>query len=405
MEKIVTLCKTAMMPLPSYARPAALSLLVLLLCAVARPVQAQDTHDTIRVRAYHDGAMKTAAEGTLLCPGNVRVGIQALTIDYEVTTTSTNPVQYAATFAFSNQTLEATVTSDTHGDPAPVLDSTTTSYTVEGLLSNTMPFRVGVVVTAAAAGPATTDWEVRRAGAITQEEHCTFDVLDTIRGSFHGVAFLDLDGDGTQTTDEPGLVGRMIFNDTNGNAQYDPGVDPSMPTDATGHYTFTDVELPATLGQEIPQGWEGTFPVGGFHTIGEDGQQADFGSRPRSGAILGVKWEDRNANGQIDEGEPRLEGWQIYLDLNNNGMLDDGEPSAVTDAGGQYGFGDLAPGTYTVREVQQEGFAQTYPQNPDHYTVTLAQGQYVGGIRFGNRPVGSIHGVKYLDQPFQGGHV
>jgi formylglycine-generating enzyme required for sulfatase activity len=61
------------------------------------------------------------------------------------------------------------------------------------------------------------------------------------------------------------------------------------------------------------------------------------------------------------DAEPTLSGWTIYLDDNNNGVLDPGEPSTVTDANGNYEFDNLQPGTYTVHEVQQPGWEQTFP--------------------------------------------
>jgi hypothetical protein len=84
--------------------------------------------------------------------------------------------------------------------------------------------------------------------------------------------------------------------------------------------------------------------------------------------------------------EPGLPKWTIYLDLNNNGVLDSGEPFQVTDLNGNYAFTNLAPGTYYVREVQNTGWTQTAPTPvpPGKYTVTLASGQTITGLDFGN---------------------
>ena len=89
-------------------------------------------------------------------------------------------------------------------------------------------------------------------------------------------------------------------------------------------------------------------------------ERVDFGNT-RLGEIHGRKWLDRNGNGQRDENEPVLPGWTIYLDLNSNGMRDAGEPSIVTDENGNYWFTGLPPGTYTVAEVPQSGWEQTFP--------------------------------------------
>jgi hypothetical protein len=80
-----------------------------------------------------------------------------------------------------------------------------------------------------------------------------------------------------------------------------------------------------------------------------------------SGEIRGVKWNDLNGNGTKDTGEPGLQGWTIYLDTNKNNQLDTGETSTITNASGSYAFTNLTPATYTVTEVLQTGWQQTYP--------------------------------------------
>ncbi|MEQ8956767.1 MAG: S8 family serine peptidase, partial [Coleofasciculus sp. C2-GNP5-27] len=78
--------------------------------------------------------------------------------------------------------------------------------------------------------------------------------------------------------------------------------------------------------------------------------------------IQGMKWHDLDGDGVKDTDEPGLQGWTIYLDSNTNGQLDAGEISVVTDENGNYTFTNLRPDTYTVAEVMQEGWQQTYPQ-------------------------------------------
>ena len=111
------------------------------------------------------------------------------------------------------------------------------------------------------------------------------------------------------------------------------------------------------------------------------------------GSIYGTKWEDENGNGVLDVGESGLPGWTIYLDLNNNGTLDEGEPSTVTaaddpmtpeDETGTYELTNVQPGTYTVAEVLQTNWNQTFPVGLDFvgidfdgqlYDVDRATGQ------------------------------
>jgi Ca2+-binding RTX toxin-like protein len=77
--------------------------------------------------------------------------------------------------------------------------------------------------------------------------------------------------------------------------------------------------------------------------------------------IRGMKWNDVDGDGVKDTGEVGLQGWTIYLDSNSNGQLDNGETFTTTDANGNYQFTNLRPGIYTVAEVQQPGWKQTFP--------------------------------------------
>ncbi len=79
------------------------------------------------------------------------------------------------------------------------------------------------------------------------------------------------------------------------------------------------------------------------------------------GGINGSVFDDLDADGVWDGGEPGLEGVTVFLDSNDNGQLDGGESSTLTDINGDYSFTDLAPDTYTVAEVVQTGWEQTLP--------------------------------------------
>ncbi|MBD2281359.1 CARDB domain-containing protein, partial [Aphanizomenon flos-aquae] len=79
------------------------------------------------------------------------------------------------------------------------------------------------------------------------------------------------------------------------------------------------------------------------------------------GSISGQKWNDIDGDGVKDAGESGLKDWIIYLDSNTNGQLDNGETFTTTDASGNYSFTNLRPGIYTVAEVQQPGWKQTFP--------------------------------------------
>jgi hypothetical protein len=115
------------------------------------------------------------------------------------------------------------------------------------------------------------------------------------------------------------------------------------------------------------------IPHPGVHVVtvysGQTVEHRDFGNRPDSGEIHGRKWLDANGNGKQDDNEPGLAGWTIYVDQNGNGQLDPGEPSTVTDSNGDYSFTGLGSGTYTVAEVLQTGWRQTYPVSRDYFEL------------------------------------
>jgi subtilisin family serine protease len=178
-----------------------------------------------------------------------------------------------------------------------------------------------------------------------------------------GTKWHDIDADGTQDADEPGLKGWTIYLDANNNGQLDTG-ETSTVTDAQGNYSFKLGTGTYTVAEVQKTGWIQTAPADGSQTVfiapGEV-KDVDFGNQAQPGEIHGSKWNDVDADGEWDGTEPGLEGWTIYLDTNKNGQLDDAEQSTVTDADGNYSFTDLTYGSYTVVEEQQPGWEQTSP--------------------------------------------
>ncbi len=80
---------------------------------------------------------------------------------------------------------------------------------------------------------------------------------------------------------------------------------------------------------------------------------------------------------------PGLQGWCLQL----SGPV---SATAVTDASGNYSFTGLPAGTYTLCEVVQSGWHQTFPTSgpacPGGYgwTITVADGSGASFIWFGN---------------------
>ncbi|UCC76000.1 MAG: carboxypeptidase regulatory-like domain-containing protein, partial [Anaerolineales bacterium] len=118
----------------------------------------------------------------------------------------------------------------------------------------------------------------------------------------------------------------------------------------------------------------------------------------------GYKFNDWNANGNWDGGEPGLSGWRIYLDVNGNGQYDAGEPYDDTDPTGQYTITNIVPNatefvtdTWTIREVTQTNWLCSHP-DPCYYEENFAAGAEHLENDFGNyQPPGYKFGYKYED--------
>ncbi|MDA1017739.1 MAG: S8 family serine peptidase, partial [Planctomycetota bacterium] len=100
-------------------------------------------------------------------------------------------------------------------------------------------------------------------------------------GNITGLKFHDIDGDGQQDANEPGLAGWTIYVDANSNGVLDDGEfstvtrtdDPSTPNvDETGQYTLAGLDPgDYVIGEVLQPGWEQTFPsTGGPAVIGID---------------------------------------------------------------------------------------------------------------------------------------
>jgi Ca2+-binding RTX toxin-like protein/subtilisin-like proprotein convertase family protein len=222
-------------------------------------------------------------------------------------------------------------------------------------------------------------------------------------GVITGVKFEDLDGDGVWGPAEQGLAGWTIYLDLNGDGILDAG-DISTVTGAGGSYSFVVAEGSYIVREVLQPGWTQTLPGTGFYTVNVIANVTalgiDFGNQPPppTGGITGTKFNDLNGDGVHDLTEPGLPGWTIYLDINGNRQFDAGDLSTLTDANGNYAFGNLTDGPYTVAEVQQSGWTQTTPTGIGTYTVSVAGGGTITGLDFGNQQgSGELHGTKWSD--------
>jgi uncharacterized repeat protein (TIGR01451 family) len=132
---------------------------------------------------------------------------------------------------------------------------------------------------------------------------------------------------------------------------------------------------------------------------------------------FGQVYEDVNANGVHDEGEPALQGFVVYADLNGNGRRDEGEPFVTTGPDGMWSL-PVALGTTTIRQEATDPWRCSVPDcaitvdlpknSPPplpvgapalHARVTDPTGQ-----DFGNWRPGSISGSVWDDPNSNGVH-
>ncbi|MGB3510252.1 MAG: SdrD B-like domain-containing protein [Microcoleaceae cyanobacterium] len=268
-----------------------------------------------------------------------------------------------------------------------------------------------------------------------------------LQGDLIGTKFNDLNSNGNLDPGETGLANFTLYLDVNGNNVLDP-TEPAAISSASGNFSFNNPPTGTYFLREVPQpGFVKTTPdqqitlnapisvlqgdqplvfnVGNAQ-ISPPGPEGPEGSEPTpeatpapeptpeltpeaaqndsatngetteasrvasqvtgTSSISGVKFSDNNGNNAAEPDEPALPGFTIYLDINENGVLDSNEPTSITDLEGRYGFTNLSPATYVVREVQQAGFTKITPDP----VITLVGGDTADFVNIGNQPTGGI---------------
>ncbi|MBC7247339.1 MAG: carboxypeptidase regulatory-like domain-containing protein [Actinobacteria bacterium] len=212
------------------------------------------------------------------------------------------------------------------------------------------------------------------------------------KGKICVVKFLDLDKDGKKDCGEGGMPGVTIK--LNGGNPKTTGSDGTVCYDGleAGWYTVSEV-VPAgyrattdtSYRVEITKNCYGSYSIScttpscSYNTV-----TVFFGNTPveppEPGSISGHKYEDLDGDGVLDAGEPALEGVRIEL-WQGSTMVD----WTTTGADGSYFFGDLDPGTYTVKEILTSEWVATNPADGSHDDIAVAEGQDITDLDFLNR--------------------
>ncbi len=218
--------------------------------------------------------------------------------------------------------------------------------------------------------------------------------------------WLDANGNGTQDAGETGINGVTVqLVDNSGTVRF------AAITSGDGNYTFTDVPgsysvrvVPSTL----PAGLAPSYDLDGIATAnvasftlaaGQNRTDVDFGYK-NGGSIGDRVWLDANGNGTQDAGETGINGVTVQLLNNANTVV----ATTTTSGDGNYTFGNLTAGTYTVKIVAASlpaGVTATYDLDgiatANQAAVTLAAGQVRTDVDFGYKNTGSVGDRVWLD--------
>jgi uncharacterized repeat protein (TIGR01451 family) len=205
---------------------------------------------------------------------------------------------------------------------------------------------------------------------------------------------------------KPAAIGDFVWEDLNANGQQDAG-EPGIPgvsvslykctgdvlagtttTDSNGLYSFTNlipgcyyvkfatpsgyVAIVANTGNDASDS-DSVGGQTGQYTLasGETNNTVDAGFY-RPAALGDFVWEDLNANGQQDSGEPGIPN--VIVSLFTCGNVPSG--STMTDGSGLYSFTNLAPGCYYVKFTTPAGYTPTTANSgPDVSDSDSAGGQ------------------------------
>ncbi len=205
-----------------------------------------------------------------------------------------------------------------------------------------------------------------------------------------GTVFEDENGDGTRNGSDAPIAGRTVYLDLDADDVQD-GSEPTATTGAGGAYGFP-ARAPGTyrVATAAPAGFTCTVCAAVRTLTSGQSATANLGVYAAA-SVAGTVYDDLDADGTQDLGEPGLSGRQVYLDLDGDAAYDGGEPTTTTVAGGAYTLPGIVPTSGTLRAVLPGGYVKTQPGSPG-YALTLTSSDAVTGRDFGGYEPASISG-------------
>ncbi|GHU74193.1 hypothetical protein AGMMS49992_14940 [Clostridia bacterium] len=222
-------------------------------------------------------------------------------------------------------------------------------------------------------------------------------------GLIAGEVYVDVNADGQRGIDEPPLAGVTVtLTDEDDESA-------ELVTGADGGYRFPQLRPGAyTIHYEWPEGYVLTNETGGSIQLG----MGESRENPRAGAtrpsaLTGLVFEDLDANGLFDAGEPVLAGIRVAVE-NVWGIV-----TGETDEVGRYRFDGLMPGvavvTFELPEMmvftrQREGgsVAAQVDAVRSQAAALLTMGEETRDINAGALRSGTIGDLVWMDSNLNG---
>lgn len=220
-----------------------------------------------------------------------------------------------------------------------------------------------------------------------------YDFCEIPPASISGFAFVDVNDNGVRDSGEQGIAGvtmRLLGGSGNATGQ-------TTVTDANGFYSFTGL-MPGVYGvaEDQPAAYDdGKDQVGsaGGSALAQPGDRItgatlaaamstvnyNFGELIPPGTLSGYVYSDLDEDCIRDASDVPIAGVTIRLRDAGGNLVG----TTTTDANGRYFFGNLKPGTYSVEEVQPNGFFH------GGQTVGSGSGTVLGPDRIGDVQVQS----------------